>query len=181
MQRDGWTGPLVNIDYSEVVVDQMKKKYDEAYYESWNSNSGGRRGGGHHGTSSFAGASGSASCPPPPPTPMEFICADITERLPFADCSFDLVVCKGSFDAVLCGSNSRYAVGRVVKEIVRLLAPGFGVFFLVTHGNPDSRIEYLEHENSLNHYWFGVSVHSVARPMHHQNSNSNGGGGGGSR
>jgi SAM-dependent methyltransferase len=143
MQRDGWTGRIVNVDFSSVVIDQMRAKYGPALYQ---------KGFG-------AGLPGGA------PPMMEWLLADITRPLPFEAGSFDLIVCKGSFDAVLCGAGSRFSILRVVRECVRLLAPETGIFFLVTHGNPDSRVEYLEYENDLYHYWSSVQVHTVARPI----------------
>lgn len=143
MQRDGWSGPIVNVDFSSVVIDQMQRKYSDQFYRDWTAR-------GHT-----------------YPTKMEFICADITERLPFDDYSFDLIVCKGSFDAILCSPGSKLTIVRLVKECYRLLAPGYGIFFLVTHGNPDSRIEFLEHENSLDYFWHNVSVHHVTRQKQH--------------
>ena len=68
MLQDGW-GSIINIDFSSVVIEQMKKKYDD-YSDS-----------------------------------MEFICADITKSLPFSDESFDLIICKGTLDAILTSSS----------------------------------------------------------------------------
>lgn len=133
MMQDGWLGPITNVDFSDVVIDQLKQKYTDAFYRN------------------FLGFS--------PNHPMRFICADITQRLPFANESFDLIICKGAFDAVLNGP--RTCMRQVVAEIHRVLARSHGVFFLVTTGNPDNRIEYLEYRCELNHYWQGVSVHSV--------------------
>jgi SAM-dependent methyltransferase len=134
MMRDGWKGEIVNVDFSEAVISQMKAKYNDAFY------------------SNLYGEQGSSAI-----RKMQFICADVTERLPFSSESFDLIICKGSFDAVLCGSKVR----GVVAELHRVLARGHGIFFLVTNGNPDSRLEYLEHKNDINHYWQGVNVHTV--------------------
>jgi SAM-dependent methyltransferase len=145
MQRDGWTGRIVNVDFSPVVIDQMRLKYGPAFYHSSNSGGGGLSG-----------------CAPPM---MEWLLADITQPLPFEAGTFDLIVSKGSFDAVLCGAGSRFNILRVVRECVRLLAPETGIFFLVTHGNPDNRVEYLEYQNDLYHYWSSVQVHTVARPI----------------
>lgn len=103
-----------------------------------------------------------ASPPGPRPQPMEFICADITAPLPFSDHTFDLIVCKGALDAVLCGAGFRAAAQRLVREVHRLLAPGHGVFFLVTSGSPDNRVEFLEHRTRLDHYWESVFFHIVA-------------------
>jgi len=139
MYRDGWTGRLVSLDWSSVVISQMQDKYNESFYEkTWNE---------------------SAKRAPK----MEFLCADITQKLPFGDESFDLIVCKGAFDAVLCSPSPVTNIRRVVAECVRLLARSHGVFFLVTTGTPDNRTLYLEHQNELDCYWQGVGVHAVPR------------------
>lgn len=122
---------MTNLDFSKVVIDQMKERYNGE-------------------TSSVKPA-------------MEFLCHDITTGLPFEDESFDLIICKGSFDAVLCSAGQAADIRKLVQESVRCLARGHGVFFVVTHGNPDNRIVYLEHDNDINFYWDGVSCHSVER------------------
>jgi ubiquinone/menaquinone biosynthesis C-methylase UbiE len=90
---------------------------------------------------------------------FHFCCADMTETLPFDNESFDLIVCKGALDAVLAGGKAN--VPKVVAEAHRVLQSGHGVFFLVTNGNPDSRLEFLEYKYDLGHYWQGVNVHTV--------------------
>jgi SAM-dependent methyltransferase len=134
MIRDGWTGKITNVDFSSVVIQQMQSRYGTHFYNQY-----------------------------PRAESMDFICADITQTLPFEDASFDLIVCKGTLDAVLCSAGSKANALSMVRECHRLLAPGHGIFFLVTNGNPDNRIEYLEHQNQLNHYWRGVSVHILPK------------------
>jgi len=89
MLQDGW-GSVVNIDFSSVVIEQMKKKYED-YSDS-----------------------------------MEFICADITKSFPFADESFDLIICKGTFDAILTSSSSVTSAKFLVSECSRVLTNGHG-------------------------------------------------------
>ena len=134
MLRDGWTGTVVNVDFSATVIAQMKVKYSPHFYQH---------------------------LPVPVATPMDFVCADMTQPLNFPDGSFDLIVCKGALDAVVCRSKGE--ARQVVRDCHRLLAPGHGIFFWVTHGNSDNRLEYLEHQNSLAHYWRGVSVQTVPK------------------
>ena len=129
---DGWTGPMANLDFSNVVIEQMKERYNSA-----------------------------ANKVKPD---MEFMCHDVTTGLPFPDESFDLIICKGSFDAVLCSAGSVANIRKLVQESVRCLVPGHGVFFVVSNGNPDNRLVHLEHENDINFYWDGVSCHTVERP-----------------
>ena len=143
MQRDGWAGPIVNVDFSAVVIAQMKDKYNKDFYlkhMNWNKRNR-------------------------PVPQMEFVRADMTTKLPFENQSFDLIVCKGSFDAVLCSAGSKANILFTVRECARLLSCGHGIFFLVTQGNPDSRIEYLEYRNNLSHYWMGVNYFSIPRPQ----------------
>jgi EEF1A lysine methyltransferase 4 len=128
MLHDGWTGGILNLDFSQVVIAQMKLKY-----------------------AVYAGR-------------LDYACADITKPLNvLATGSFDLIVSKGSLDAVLCSPGSRASALAMVSECTRLLAPGHGVFFLVSAGNPDSRLEFLEYQNELSHYWRGVSVHPLLK------------------
>jgi len=137
MLRDGWVGPIVNVDFSPTVIEQMEQKYGQHFYQ--------------HLSTKVA-------------TPMKFRCADITQPLDdLDDGSFDLIVCKGALDAILCSDGSKANALQAVQECHRLLAPGHGIFFVVTNGNPDNRLEYLEHQNSLSHYWRGVSVHVVPK------------------
>lgn len=133
MIQDGWKGRITNVDFSSVVIEQMKERYTADFYKS------------HR-------------CPP-----MEHICTDITKGLPFPEKSFDLIICKATFDAVLCSSGSVANAKTVISECSRVLANGHGVLFLVTYGNPDSRVVFLEHENDLSFYWQEVSIHTVCR------------------
>ncbi len=134
MIRDGWKGPITNIDFSSEVIQQMKRKYCRAEF-----------------TQKYG-------CPE-----MNFVCADITRGFPFDDKSFDLIVCKGTLDAILCSTGSVSSAKSVVGECARVLANGHGVFFLVSHGNPDSRVVFLEHDNDLSFYWNEVSIHHTGQ------------------
>lgn len=136
MRRDGWNGEIVNVDYSSVVIDHMRSKYE---------------GDCHRRDDEYGRPK------------MKWICADVTKGLPFEDESFDLIVCKGTFDAVLCTSGAPTAINTLVKECVRILTPGVGCFFLVTSGSKDDRLVYLEHDNSIEYYWQNVKYNVVTR------------------
>ena len=140
MIQAGWTGGIVGIDFSSIVISQMKIKalQSQTIIET------------------------AAAKSKQPEDILKFSCADLTQPLPeYADESFDLIIVKGSFDAILCSNGSRASTLKLVQNCVRLLSSDHGVLFLVTTGNPDNRLEYLEHQNDLTHYWRNVSVHPL--------------------
>ena len=112
MLKDGWGSVIYNVDFSKVVVDQMTSKYNEFFYNHVKS---------HHGR-------------------MEFIHADITKPLDFPDNSMDLIVCKGTFDCVLCGETPKHSILSMIKECNRVLVPGHGILFLISNGSPGSSV-----------------------------------------
>ena len=157
MYEAGWASHpgsrFVQLDYSSVVIEQMKTRYNDHYYETlW-------------------GPDAAQECPR-----MEFVCCDVTEGIPFEDGSFDLIICKGIFDAILCSLGSLCSIRRLVKDCTRLLNDG-GVLFVCTYGNPDSRVVFLEDENGgYEEYWRSVSVEKVPSRVgisHQRHSNSN--------
>lgn len=80
--------------------------------------------------------------------------------LDFPDEMFDVVVAKATLDAVLCGEGSTANVAKFCSEVSRVLKPT-GVFFIVSYGVPDNRLNYLEKEDV---YSWSVTVHTVPKP-----------------
>jgi SAM-dependent methyltransferase len=136
MRNDGWYGEIVNIDFSPVVIEQMKMRYTQSGLEAKDMKELGHT--------------------------MKFICGDITEGLPFENESFDLIICKGTLDAILCGVGS-IDIKTVVAECARVLVSGYGCFFVVSFSNPDCRVEFLENDNKLNYFWHDVSYVALPR------------------
>ena len=132
MRNDGWTGEIINVDFSPVVIDQMQRKYKKYGKE------GNQMG-------------------------MEFLCADINDGLPFSGNFFDLIICKGVFDSILCSSGSVNHIKKFVAECDRVLASGHGCLFLVTHGSPDNRVVFLEHENDPTYFWEGIWIERIPK------------------
>ena len=80
--------------------------------------------------------------------------------LDFPDETFDVVVAKGTVDAVLCGEGSTANMAKLCSEISRVLKPK-GIFIIVSYGVPDNRLNYIEKEDS---YSWIVTVHTVPKP-----------------
>jgi len=104
MYVDGFTN-LLSTDYSEVVVEKMKKKY--------------------------------AANPD-----ILFEVMDIRKML-LEDGVVDVIVDKGTLDAVLCGNDSAKNANEMLMECSRMLKKG-GLLLIVTYGKPDSRLTYLK-------------------------------------
>lgn len=80
--------------------------------------------------------------------------------LDFPDETFDVVIAKATVDAVLCGEGSTANVAKLCSEVSRVLKPT-GIFFIVSYGVPDNRLNYLEKEDV---YSWSVTVHTVPKP-----------------
>jgi len=116
MVKDGFED-VVSIDYSDVVIDQMKERQPK----------------------------------------LSFAVMDV-RKLVYKKSAFDIIVDKGTLDAILCGSESARNADAMLSECHRVLKPG-GVFCLVTYGTPQSRISYLE---KLKYKW-EVEQHTVGK------------------
>jgi len=64
-------------------------------------------------------------------------------QMTYTDGYFDVIVDKGTLDAILCGSDSATNANGMLSECQRVLKKG-GYFFVITYGQPSSRLNYLE-------------------------------------
>jgi len=91
---------------------------------------------------------------------MEWHVKDCT-RLDFPDSTFDLVIDKGTTDAILCGTNSFHNVFQMNKHIARMMKKG-AHFVVVTYGHPDTRLDHFRRKK-LN---WEVEHRTVDKPLH---------------
>ena len=158
MMKDGWEGGIVNVDYSSVVVQQMREKYDDAFHKALLEKK--MKGSASNEKSSINTANGSF-------IKMTYGCHDITKALPYADGSFDLIICKATLDAILCSAGSGHSARAFMEESCRILNKDHGVLVTVTYGTKESRLVYFEKKtrNPTDEWWKGgVSFHRVLRP-----------------
>ena len=64
-------------------------------------------------------------------------------NLKFEDGSFDAIIDKACFDAILCGDNSGPNSKKMLSEVYRLLSPT-GVYICITYGVPANRKSKFE-------------------------------------
>jgi len=118
MREDGF-GNVTSVDFSHVVIEQMRSKYPNAEYEVM----------------------------------------DVTKKNSFSDNSFDVIVCKGTMDAILCGTGSLYNIYNTMVECSRVLGD-HGALVIVTYGAPADRMVYIEDEA----FGWSIDVHTVSKP-----------------
>jgi RAT1-interacting protein len=91
---------------------------------------------------------------------MTFQCLDVTKELEFDDDSFDLIVCKGTLDAILCNQNAFDKVQSMMRECHRVLDNKHGVMVVVSYGRPDDRLMCFDADQ-----WREVKTYTVPKPM----------------
>jgi ubiquinone/menaquinone biosynthesis C-methylase UbiE len=89
---------------------------------------------------------------------LEWKAMNVTQ-LDFSDESFDAVIAKGTFDAILCGENAIPNISAFCSQVSRILKPG-GTFLIVSYGTPDSRLSHLSKEE----YNWRVSHQTIPKP-----------------
>lgn len=164
MLKDAWVGGITNIDYSTVVIEQMRDKYDENFYSKLKSRlDRERKLKNKKQNDDEKSTTTQIKTADIDLEEMKFECADVTKMLPFADESFDLIICKGCLDSILCSNGSMSSVRSMMGECKRVLDADNGVMVVITYGKPDNRLLYFE--NKDDEWWSGgIDVHEVPKP-----------------
>ena len=110
-----------------------------------------------------------------PQLAKSFVVGDCRDMPNFGDGEFDVILDKGTLDAILCGADSNKHQNTMLTELNRLLKRG-GVFVLITYGQPSSRLPYLEKAKycwSVEHRALGPTrfIYSAKRLKSHTSAN----------
>ena len=77
--------------------------------------------------------------------------------MPFRDCSFDIVLDKGTFDALVC-DKERQMVQLLTQEMMRVTRRG-GATVVITNGTEEKRVHLFE--EFLQGYQFEIEIYKL--------------------
>ena len=159
MLNDGFSqGKITNIDFSSIVINQMKGKTDEWYENLHFRLRRERKLGEELHTSTHPPLKKKAEHPAT--EKMKYLCMDLTKKTTFTDESFDLILCKGTLDAVLCCTNSQAVrVQSMMNECHRVLDKKNGVMVIISYGEPENRLNCFDTSR------WDVQNYSVPKPI----------------
>jgi ubiquinone/menaquinone biosynthesis C-methylase UbiE len=80
---------------------------------------------------------------------LNFSLADIRNMAEYKDKSFDIIIDKGTLDAILCGNDSYNNAAEMLSECYRLL-DDLGLFICITYGPDHTFIEHTTLHSTLN-------------------------------
>lgn len=174
MLKDGWIGGIDNVDYSKVVVDQMKVRHDDALYRKIESKLNREKvaapslvkfesstSQGKEGLPKPSRAARNKSANIHQCQRMQFHCVDVTKPLPYPDESFDVVVDKGTMDSILCSNGAISNAKRMVKECSRVLK-SHGSMVVISNAAFVDRNLYFENDEK---WWSGgLKEYHVPKP-----------------
>lgn len=86
--------------------------------------------------------------------------------------SFDAVIDKATFDCIECNPENQKDIEAMLRSIFRVLRPG-GVYLLISMGDPESRLCWLEDEPGLD--WTVAARHMPIRSPRSTGANHHGG------
>ena len=83
--------------------------------------------------------------------------------------SIDAIIDKGLMDSIICGQNGATDVKAYMNEVERLL-DDTGVFIMVSHSNPEERLQYLEqYDIDEPHYTpWEVEIQAIVKPPEYE-------------
>ena len=151
---------ISQVDFSSVVIDQMRKKYTDSWYMEMQKRLRKEQQLKDDATSSKMLPSIKQSNETPIENKMIFDCHDVTKKLEYEDSSFDLVVCKGTLDAILCNQNAHEKVQSMMIECHRVLDDGHGAMLIVSYGDPGNRLDCFDGV-----LWKEVKSYAVPKPF----------------
>jgi ubiquinone/menaquinone biosynthesis C-methylase UbiE len=85
---------------------------------------------------------------------------DVTKSFPYPENSFDIIVCKGTMDSILCGAGSLKNIRNTLMECSRVLNNEYGALVIITYGSPVDRMLYIEDEA----FGWTIDVFTVPKP-----------------
>mmetsp|Transcript_16172 Transcript_16172/g.33979 ORF Transcript_16172/g.33979 Transcript_16172/m.33979 type:complete len:339 (+) Transcript_16172:547-1563(+) len=90
---------------------------------------------------------------------MVFQCIDVTKPFPYPDQAYDLILCKGTFDAILCAQNRLEKIRIMMSECHRVLDENHGVMLIVSYGDPDKRLCCFDRGK-----WKEIKTYTLPKP-----------------
>jgi hypothetical protein len=156
---------ISNVDFSSVVISQMKSKYNDNWHremhkrQEMNGEGSPKPKPSNHSRLSKPSPQKQAS-KKPIENNMNFECLDVTKKLPYNDGSFDLIVCKGTLDAIICNQNASEKVQFMMEECHRVLDDEHGIMMIVSYGNQEDRLDCFDIA-----LWKEVKCYTVPKPF----------------
>ena len=89
---------------------------------------------------------------------MVFRKMDALNMNDFQDGMFNIVIDKGTLDAVMCSDNYVINARKMISEVYRVLIPG-GKYICVTYGDPEHRKKHFETQK-----WEKILTEKVNKP-----------------
>ena len=152
MLCDGFAN-ITNVDFSSIVIEQMRERYSDEWHDKlYTRLCRERKLAKVEANSVHIGIMPHVQSPTKEKvetmtiekSKMRFECMDLTKMERFMDTSFNLIICKGALDAVLCSANTTDRVQCMMNECHRILDSKYGAMIIISHGEPENRLNYFD-------------------------------------